>query len=258
MDESVNKLDQISSLFALEVDSKIINEVIEGYYKILRKIIDRTPKEGDAIVIYPTPFLHGSQFLRNSPSRKPNEGFDFSYVDDSLRIEILRDIVNLVNKHSLKFYSSGHIEIRNIVELMKGEDEKLYTLNFRNLLDLIDEHKSGFDEYIFVMDGTNDKMMNKISSYIANQKSFCFLYGMEKEMPELKRVKNYLNNVYYSPSKYCEMLQVADVIGYLKHKSIKNSNYSSSEYTQLLKTVYSELRSDLIIERLKKINKVEL
>ena len=250
IDESINDHASLASLIAMEFDSKYINQVTKDFYDILKLVIDKFPKEQNGTkLIQPTPILHGCNFLRNS---KDNKHLDFTNIEDEFRFEILNLVVDLVNKFNLKIVRVGYSNY-NELKAAGFPDDKMYGTNWMALLKYFKQVDTG-EEYMFIMDGTTSEMIGKLSTFIRDAKSHFYIYGM-KESLIIPNVDRFINNVFYVPLKFCEPLQIVDMISYLlQKKDYVNITGRVSEFSGQLIEISERINNELVINSIIKMN----
>lgn len=249
IDESVNEEASLATLIAIEFESDSIKQITRDFYSIIKLIVDKFPKRNNGSrIIHQTPVLHGRKFLVNS---KDNDRLDFSVIDDEFRLAILQHIVDLVNKNNLKIVRVGYSNYNEIKE--KFKDDKMYGLNWLALSSYFNE-KEGNDEYIFIMDGTNTQMIDKLSHFIRESKSLLYLYDM-KDSLIIPNVDRFLNNVFYVPQKFCEPLQIVDIVSYLLQKiDFVRITEKTSSFSEKLIKIANNIREELIVNSIVKMN----
>jgi hypothetical protein len=248
IDESINLQAGIAAMIALEIDSRAIKEFTIEFYQIIKLIVAKFPTEiHGSRIIYPTPILHGLDFLRNSSQNRDNVGLNFKDIDDDFRFKVLATIVDMVNKFNLRIVRVGYLNYKELLD--KGfPDEKMYSMNWATLSSYFNSVEHG-EEYTFIMDGTHPAMMSKLSTYIRDSKSYQYVYDM-RESTTIPNVERFLNNVFYVSMKYCELLQVVDVIGYLlQKKDYSKITGAKTDFGTQLIVIAETIKKDRLVEK---------
>ena len=250
IDESVNEHVGIASLVAIEFDSNKVKHITQEFYQILKLILEQFPQEENGVMImYPTPILHGQSFLQNS---KENEHLDFSSFDDEFRFLILNKIIDLVVKYELRIIRVGYLNY-NELKASGFPDDKMYGTNWIAISTHFNQVEDG-EEYIFIMDGTHPEMISKFSGFISSAKSAFFINGI-KDSLVIPNVDRFLNNVFYVPQKFCELLQIVDIIGYLLQKADYVSLIGTkSVFSERLVEISKRLNDKFLINNMIKMN----
>jgi hypothetical protein len=248
MDESIDGCKNTACLMALEIDSNDLNNVISDYYKIVEEIVTQIyPEPGVSEVIHPYPALHGSNFLRN------DEGEDLPNIDDEFRLKILSRIVKLVNGHKIELIRFGY---SNYLEIKKCflNDLNCYSLNWLSLTRYINE-KAENNEYVFIMDGSDRHMVNTMSGFLASSRRLHHSKEFLKESLILGNIKNFHNNVSYVDDKYCEMIQIVDVIGYLLLKrDMVEIDLNKLTFSMKLANLAKEINPAILFDKVSELN----
>jgi hypothetical protein len=217
IDESISERAGLATLTALIVPDKKFNKVTRDYYDILIKIKNQLPKYKNGIkLIHPPIVLHGNSLLRNT---KENPGIDFSNISDEFRLDIFRDIINIVKSNKLRVIRIG---INNYNEVLKAglNDYKMYSYNWFGLSQLINRYIN-IKKALCIMEGNNMRMIKLISNFILKAKFHSYVYP-DFFKSSVINGKEFMGNVYYVPGRYCEHLKIVDIISYILHKTDYN------------------------------------
>jgi len=215
IDDSFNNDAGLATLTSIFIPQRKMESITIDFYKILSQIIDKFPKKNaHSRIIYSAPVLHGDSLLKNG--KKENSTLDFSNIDDDFRIKIFNDIIDLVIKHKLRIVRLGY---NNYDELskMNFKQNQMDNLNWIGLSTYIDRSLK-IKKAVCVMEGNNDKMIHALSAWLSSAKETSYLYPDLEKSSAFKNSKKFIGNVFYVNARYCEYLQIADVIGYILHK----------------------------------------
>lgn len=248
IDESITEQVSLATLIAMEFDSSFMKNFTYDFYKIIKSIHDTFPQDlKSSRRIYESAVLHGNSFLTNS---KDNPNLNFNHIDDDFRIEKLNQIISIVNKYKIRTVRFGYSNYNEIRKLSFGDD-KLYGLNWFSIAKYFNESEE--DDYMFVMDGTNSKMIDIFSRMIKGLKEGYYMHDL-KESLMIDKMERFNNNVFYVPLKYSEPMQVVDIVGYLLQKvDFCKISGKTSEYSKKLLKVISNLDEELLTSSIIKL-----
>lgn len=250
IDESICDEIGLATLTSLFIPQKKIGKITRDFYEIIKEILDQFPKtENGSEIIYSTPILHANSFLQNT---KENKGLDFSEITDEFRIKIMDSILDLVSKYKLHVVRLGY---SNYDEILKTNfnDDKMYSTNWLGLSSYIDKYCK-FQNVICVMDGNNMKMIKTLSGFISHAKNLSYLYPDIDKSSIFIDSRRFIGNVFYVPARYCEFLQIVDLLAFILHKKdfIDKKNLKS-DFTSRIYDLSEKLKTKRIINSVIKL-----
>jgi hypothetical protein len=239
IDESICEEIGLATLTSLFIPQRKIKRITKDFYVVIKEIIDKFPnttKEGSKVV-YSTPILHANSLLQNS---KENAALDFTEINDEFRIHIMSKILDIVIKHRLHIVRLGY---NNYNEIQKAnfKDDKMYSTNWLGLSSYIDRY-CWAKNVICVMDGNNMKMIRTLSGFISSAKNLSYLYPEFDKSSIFIDSRRFIGNVFYVPARYCEFLQIVDIISFVLHKKdfIDKKNVRT-EFTSSIYNLHEKL-----------------
>jgi len=255
IDESFCIKSGLSTLTAIFIPQNKLGSISSDFYKVINQIIDRYPnKLNDSKLIYPAPVLHGNSLLRKKDKKDiENKGWDFSIIDDDFRIEIFNNIVDIVLKHKIRIVRLGY---NNYDELKRKNyrDEQMYNLIWIGLSSYIDKSHR-IKKAICIMEGNSIGMIRAFSNFLSGAKMFSYVYPDIEKSSVYSDSKKFIGNVFYVPARYCEYLQIVDIISYILHKrDYVDITGEASEFSKKIYNLSPRLRDNLDINKLFRLN----
>jgi len=214
IDESITEKADLASLTGLIIPGDKFEIVRKEFYKVMSVILDYLYPNRDVNSIDFPPILHANSFLQNS---KENRSIDFSNITDKIRIEVITMLVDIINNFNLKIVRNGYSNYKEVKMFTKG-DEKLYSLNWFAISGYLDNTFEPNVKFICVMDGTNLNMIRLISSGLLHSNSIKELNPKIAKSLHLNFPNRFYGNVFYTPAKYSEFIQLVDLYSYLLQK----------------------------------------
>jgi len=188
----------ISSMTSLVVPLAAYNAVRVAFYKVLEPFI--LPKEHT--INFMPPELHGAEMLKDQPDD-----------DDRKKLSAFNQIVNLVLDHKLDVYRVAYYITPEWKAMMKGDEVGTSMCWFSTAVVTQPVYEN--TETAFIMDGFNDETVKKMSIML---RECDIMRAVEKEHGlSLKNTKNIIGEVFYADSRYSAMIQVVDVVSYLRN-----------------------------------------
>jgi hypothetical protein len=226
MDDSYTETTKLSCLTGVVVPVEQYPMLRSEFYEALRFSIQ--PEE---TVIAAAPELHGSDFLRNECDEK--------------KLAVMRDIAVLVAKHCLRIYRVGYF-ITDATDEVFRRDKKLVGLCWVSLLSMMEPLLR--DEMVVpVMDGFNPDTIRFLSSVVKELDKLRSV-GFDK-MLSVRYSHNVLGEVFYADSRYSALIQVADLIAYLRATSdLVALGKTLTDFKKELATISSTLDSSIVWE----------
>ncbi|MFZ4414472.1 MAG: DUF3800 domain-containing protein [Bacteroidales bacterium] len=252
IDESVCEEINIASLIALLIPENKMNLILEDFYKIIKKIIDTFPQEKEGShLLYHTPVLHANSLLKDKS--KDNPSVDLSNITDNFRINIFEEIIQIVEKHKLLVIRVGYNNL-NEFKKRKVYSRNLYQLNWMGISSYLDKVEL-FEKVICIMDGTNLEMVNILSSWIYDSKGMTYFYPFMQKSMAISTPNKFLGNVFYTPSKYCEYLQIVDIVAYVLHKKdFKSITNKSNDFIDQIVALSPRIEKHCLANTLVRMN----
>jgi len=250
IDESICDEIGLATLTSLFIPQKKLRRITKDFYIIIKEIIDQFPKTNNGSkIMYSTPILHANSFLQNT---KENKGLDFSEISDDFRIKTMKSILDLVLKYKLHVVRLGY---NNYNEILKTnfKDDKMYSTNWLGLSSYIDKYCK-FQNVICVMDGNNMKMIKTLSGFISHAKNLSYLYPDIDKSSIFIDSRRFIGNVFYVPSRYCEFLQIVDLLAFILHKKdfIDKKNVKN-DFSSRIYDLSEKLKSKRVINSVIKL-----
>jgi len=214
IDESVCAEANLVSLTTIIIPFDDYDKILTEYYSITKYILEKILKlPEDKIPFSQCLTLHGNNLLRNT--KNENERHDFSKVEDSERLIVFEKIVELINKFNIEVIRVGYNNWKHVKQLLN--DEKAYFFNWLAIAKYLSNHNEN-EKFICVMDGTNASMIKEISQMIINPNKIRNIAPQFNESIAITNSQNFLGNVFYTPAKYSEFVQIVDIISYILQK----------------------------------------
>ncbi len=251
IDESFCEKAGLATLTSIFIPQRKLRVVTIDFYKTIKQIIDRFPnKINDTRRIYSAPVLHGKSLLRKK--EKENNTLDFSNIDDDFRIKIFNNIIDIVIKHKLRIVRLGY---SNYNELRKSnyKPDQMNNLNWIGLSTYIDRTLR-IKKAICVMEGNNMGLINALSAFLTSGKTYSYVYPDLAKSSVYDDSKKFINNVFYVPARYCEYLQIVDIIAYILHKKdYIDITGESSDFSKRIYDLHQRLKNNLDLHHLTKL-----
>jgi hypothetical protein len=91
------------------------------------------------------------------------------------------------------------------------------------------------------MDGNDMNMIRTFSGFISTAKTHSYLYPDLDKSSIFIDSRRFIGNVFYVPARYCEFLQIVDIIAYVFHKKdyVDKTNVRT-DYTSRIYTLYEK------------------
>lgn len=196
MDESFSETMRVSSLTGIVVPVEHYPRVRTEFYRLLPWAIEPAPN-----TIASAPELHGSDFLRSET--------------DERKLEVFGGVVDLALAHALRVYRIGYF-ITDAIEQSLLHDRRLIGtcwFSLRSMMEPLLEREA----VIPVMDGFNQNLVDQFSAPV---KFTDEISSIDKETwLGSRHTRNILGEVFYADSKYSVMIQIADLVSYLRNAS---------------------------------------
>jgi hypothetical protein len=253
IDESFCEKAGLATLTSIFIPQRKLNAVTIDFYKIIRQIIDKFPdKINNSRRIYSSPVLHGKSLLRKKEKEKENITLDFSNIDDDFRIEIFNNVIDLVIKHKLRIIRLGY---NNYDELRKAnyKADQMYNFNWIGLSTYIDRSLR-IKKAICVMEGNDMEMINAFSKFLSSGKTLSYIYPDLEKSSAYNDSRKFIGNVFYVPARYCEYLQIVDIIAYILHKKdYIDITGDSSDFSKRIYDLHQRLKKNIDSNNLTKL-----
>ena len=255
IDESFCIKSGLATLTAIFIPQKKLGSISADFYKVINQIIDKYPnKINDSKLIYSAPVLHGNSLLRKKNEKDiENKGWDFSIIDDDFRIETFNNIIDIVLKHRIRIVRLGY---NNYDELKRKnyKDEQMYNLIWIGLSSYIDRSYR-IKKAICIMEGNSSGMISAFSTFLSGAKMFSYVYPDVEKSSVFSDSKKFIGNVFYVPARYCEYLQIVDIISYILHKKdFVDITNESSDFSKKIYHLSRRLNDNLDINKLYRLN----
>jgi hypothetical protein len=252
IDDSFNNDAGLATLTSIFIPQRKMDSITVDFYKILNQIIEKFPKKNAASrIIYSAPVLHGDSLLQNG--KNENKTLDFSNIDDDFRIKIFNDIIDLVIKHKLRIVRCGYNNYDEI-QKMEFKHNHMDNLNWIGLSNYIDRSLK-IKKVVCIMEGNNDGMIRAISAWLSSAKETTYLYPDLEKSSAFTNSKKFIGNVFYVNARYCEYLQIADVIGYILHKKdYIDITRDSSDFSKRIYELHSRLDNNIVLNKLNRLS----
>ncbi len=237
IDESFCEKSSLATLTAIFIPQRKLGQITADFYKVISLIIEQFPnKKNGSRFIYSAPVLHGNSLLRINPKKDvENKGWDFSAIEDDFRIKIFNEVINIIRKNKLKIVRLGY---NNYNELKKRNftDNRMHNTIWVGLSSYIDRSYE-VKKAICVMDGNATEMIRAFSTFISGAKMFSYVYPDLEKSSVFTDSKKFIGNVFFVPARYCEFLQIVDLISYILHK--KDYLDITGEWSEFSKKIYN-------------------
>lgn len=232
MDECYSKDTAISSLTGILVSAHNYPDLRSKFYDLLQWAIQ--PREH---VVSSPPELHTNAFL--------------SGHDDTVKLQNLEGVVDLVVSNRLRIYRVGYYVTKETASLLPHDKQLLSLCWFSMVAMLQPEFES--DMLVPVMDGFNPQTVLKFSGMIKSGDIFRAT-GLEDSL-SFHNTQNILGEVFYADSKFSVFTQVADVVSYLRHVADwSREGLAMTEFKKKLLKVAENLTPALIREEIVAMN----
>ena len=251
IDESICDEISLATLTSLFVPQRKIGKITKDFYGIIKEIVQQLPKTNNGTrIIYQTPILHANSFLQNS---KENGTMDFSGINDDFRIKIMNSILQIISKHKLHVVRLGYSNY-NEIRRANFKDDKMYSTNWLGLSSYIDKFCK-YQNVVCIMDGNNIKMIKTLSGFIQSAKNLSYLYPDIEKSSVFIDSRRFIGNVFYVPARYCEFLQMVDLISFVLHKKdfIDKKNIQT-EFTSKIYALSEKLDNKRVINSVIKLS----
>lgn len=199
-----------------------------AFYGLMMKTVFK----GRSSIPFALPELHGSDLLR---------GYDLlrrvGDVGDELRLSVFREVVRIVVDQGIEVNRVGYRvpggAKKTLGEFGSSVRSTVLSACLGSLLSVLDDRLAS-EMIIPVMDGFNQDVVNEFSRLVKNA-DWMRASGWQDAM-SLKHTENVLGEVFYADSRHSVMLQLADLISYLRSVADRSeANYELSPFkTQLL------------------------
>jgi hypothetical protein len=224
----------ISSMTAVIVPANKYNLVRTAFYDILKPFIN---PETHTVNLVP-PELHGSTLLKDEPD-----------ADDQVRFTVFHQIVDLIVQNKLDIYRVGYYITPEYQVTFKG-DEQGTSICWLGILEVTQPLYQD-EQLIPIMDGFNDDTVRKMSLMV-RECDIMRSAGLGDSV-SLMNTSNIIGEVFYADSRYSALIQVVDVISYLRHVndlSQEGKSFSSFKNGVLVeaKRLDSMMKHDTAIE----------
>jgi hypothetical protein len=200
----------------------------EEFYQILRWALEATPN-----TIARAPELHGSDLLRGET--------------DERKLEVLGGVVDLAVTNGLRMYRVGYFITDEIRRTFAHDPGLLGTcwLSLRSMMEPLLESEA----VIPVMDGFDPRTVQLFSQSVKHTDE---LRAIEKEnWLSLRHTHNLIGEVFYADSRYSVMVQVADVLSYLRSTpDLVKFGFSMSPFKTALASLSSSLEECIAWEEI--------
>jgi hypothetical protein len=245
IDESFCEKAGLATLTAIFIPQGKLKGVTIDFYKIIRQIINKFPdRTNDSRRIYNAPVLHGNSLLRIKENEIENKTLDFSNIDDDFRIKVFNDVIDIVLHYNLRIVRLGY---NNYDELRKSNfnAEKMDNLNWIGLSTYIDR-SFRIKKAICIMEGNDMGMINAFSKFLSSGKTLSYIYPDLEKSSAYNDSRKFIGNVFYVPARFCEYLQIVDIIAYILHKKdFIDITGESSDFSKRIYDLHSRLRNNL-------------
>lgn len=235
LDESVNNATNISCVSGIYFPIRKHHAIRKEVYSIHRKIKDE-------LQIQPygqTPEIHGVELLNS---------LKYPQINDDFRISIYREMREIVNRHRIKVFRIGYNNAKEIAKFLKSKNQKLYGLHMLGLCSLLN-HLTSSHRIIIVMDSTNQDVVDVMSRMIYAQTSDTLMFPERQLSFIMQKPQNILDSIVYVDSKFSELMQLSDVIGYTFNKlDYQRQGKTLSEFSRRIANVCNEINANLITE----------
>ena len=230
----------ISSMTAVILRADKYNSVRAGFYRILKPFI--MPKD-NTINLMP-PELHGHALLRDEPDD-----------DDRKKIDTFHQLVDLVIENQLAVYRVGYYITPEFQTTFKG-DERGTSLCWSGITAVTQpEHEN--EQLIAIMDGFDKETVRKMSLMIRN----CDIMRSAElgDSTSLKNSENILGEVFYADSRYCVMIQIVDIVAYLRNvNDLSEEGRKFSRFKQKVLAEAKRLDSVMKYDAVVELNKIRV
>lgn len=239
VDETVNNQTNVSCFTSLYISQKQYSGVRKDVYEVHRKIKDKL----NLGLYADTVELHGKDLLKN-----------YTEVDDQFRFEIFKDFVSIINKHKIHVVRIGYNNSKEIANSFKGENQKLYGLHMMNFCGWLNL-KTRINKVLVIMDSTNQEIVKVLSRMLFVQTSNALIFPDQKHSFIIEKPQNIIESVCYVDSRYSEVMQLTDLIGYLFNKmDYKKNGMPLNPFANALCSIGEGIKSELIINQIIKMN----
>jgi hypothetical protein len=164
----------------------------------------------------------------------------------------MNGILDLVSKYKLHVVRLGYNNY-NEIRKTKFKDDKMYSTNWLGLSSYIDKYCK-FQNVICVMDGNNMKMIKTLSGFISSAKNLSYLYPDIDKSSIFIDSRRFIGNVFYVPARYCEFLQIVDLIAFVLHKKdfIDKKNVKT-DFTSKIYDLSEKLKNKRVVNSVIKL-----
>ena len=225
---------QVAALTGLRVPVEKLENVRLAFAEML---LNRLKLKRDDHITTHLPPLHGSAFLK-----------DRTDVDDELRLQIFKDVVDIVTNSQLSIHRVGIFVSDEAKKLHKDSTERFaYSLAWFQMIDTLESYlRSNY--LIPVMDRTDDVFRLWQLSNLVGQGVLIRAQG-HGEMYSLKGAERILGEVLFADHRYSFLTQIVDICSYLRHVCDRmRVGLAHSEFQQRLAEVGGMLKPAIAYE----------
>lgn len=241
LDETVNKQTNVSCVTGIYFSKRNHLAIRKAVYTVHRKIRDELGEGPYAQGVE----IHGNQLL---------QGIRFANINDEFRLNVIRQMVAIINKYSIRVFRMGYNNAREIAKFTKTKNEKLYGLHMLGFSQLMD-YLTRRNKVVMVMDSVNQDAVQTMSRMIYTQTSDTFMFPDQELSYVIKKPFNILESVVYVDSRFSELMQLSDVIGYLFNKlDYKEQGKPLSEFGNSVVAIAETINNKLVANRITKMN----
>ena len=227
----------ISSMTAVILGAGKYNSVREGFYRILKPFII---PEDNTIDLMP-PELHGHALLRDEPDE-----------DDRKKLDTFHQVVDLVIENQLDVYRVGYYITPEFQTTFKSDKRgtSLCWFGITTVTQAVYEN----EQLIAIMDGFDKETVRKMSLMIRD----CdIMRSAERgDSISLKNSENIIGEVFYADSRYSVMIQIVDIIAYLRNvNDLSEEGRKFSSFKQKVLAQAKRLDSAMKYDEVVELNK---
>lgn len=216
------------------------DSIRKSLYDVINPIINQKDTNGNNIIDFEIPEFHGVDFLRDK--------------EDDIKLDTYNKLALIVKNKKLRIYRVSYYITKDNKEILEKNQGwlNLCWIGILKQLETLLEHNF----IIPLMDGFNNPSMKKLSGFIRDTNT-ARMNGFDNDII-IKNTTNIIGEVFYADSSYSLIIQIVDIISYLRHvNDLKSEGKELSKFKHqvyLLNSILKEcIQFDQIVEPNKKV-----
>ena len=230
----------ISSMTAVIIRADEYNSVRAAFYSILKPFIIPQDK---TINLMP-PELHGRDLLRDEPDE-----------DDRKKLDTYHQVVDLVIEYNLGIYRVGYYITPEYKTTFKGDERGTSQCWFA--ITTVTQPVYEDELLIAIMDGFETETVRKMSLMIRGCDIMRFA-DLGNSI-SLKNTENIIGEVFYADSRYSVMIQIVDVVAYLRNvNDLREEGMKFSSFKEKVLAEAKRLDTVMKCDEVVELNKIRV